>query len=127
MTIYITERPAARPYASSPRSVEFVDAGGAVVATWTPGGIDDHGTATFPDGSTYPLALQEVRAELGALDYVLTDEFPPARTCSACGAPLESVDGVGIVDARSGDDGGTYDICPARYVEATDTQRGHTL
>lgn len=30
--------------------------------------------------------------------------------CKDCGAPLE--DGV---DARSGDDGGTYDVCPERY------------
>lgn len=44
--------------------------------------------------------------------------------CSACGCPLESA-GDRWVDARSGDDGGTYDICPARYVESTDTQRGH--
>ena len=47
--------------------------------------------------------------------------------CTACGAPLETIPGVGLVDARSGDIGGTYDICPERYDEVTDTQGRHTV
>lgn len=76
MAIYITETDAPRPYASSPRAVLFVDAAGNTVASWTPGDIDDHGTANLPDLGVFPLTLQATRAELAALDYVLTDEFP---------------------------------------------------
>lgn len=32
-------------------------------------------------------------------------------TCTTCGAPLTREPNVGWVDARSGDDGGTYDLC----------------
>lgn len=45
-------------------------------------------------------------------------------TCRDCGAPLESSRD-GWVDARSGDEGGTFDICPARYDAETDLNRGH--
>lgn len=48
----------------------------------------------------------------------------PTRTCRDCGAPLER-NGNTWVDARSGDDGGTYDLCPERWDEATDTDHGH--
>lgn len=48
----------------------------------------------------------------------------PARTCRDCGAPLEA-NGSAWIDARSGDDGGTYDLCPERWDEATDTDHGH--
>lgn len=34
-------------------------------------------------------------------------------TCRRCGCPLEYETSAGWVDARSGDDGGTYDWCPA--------------
>lgn len=37
-------------------------------------------------------------------------------TCAACGAPLDREPGVGLVDARSGDDGGTYDLCEERVL-----------
>ena len=32
--------------------------------------------------------------------------------CKHCGASLEREPNVGLVDARSGDEGGTYDFCP---------------
>jgi hypothetical protein len=35
------------------------------------------------------------------------------HTCKHCGAEIEAMPGVGWVDTLSGDDGGTYDICPA--------------
>jgi len=48
-------------------------------------------------------------------------------TCSKCGAPIEKMDGVGWVDTRSGDDGGTYDICPASFdARNPDDSSGHT-
>jgi len=53
-----------------------------------------------------------------------TEPAAPARTCRDCGAPLES-NGTTWVDARSGDDGGTYDLCPERWDEATATDHGH--
>lgn len=52
------------------------------------------------------------------------DTTPTARTCTACGATIEPGPGV-WVDTRSGDDGGTYDICPARYDESTNTSGTH--
>jgi hypothetical protein len=33
--------------------------------------------------------------------------------CRACLAPLDVEPGLGPVDARSGDHGGTFDYCPA--------------
>lgn len=33
-------------------------------------------------------------------------------TCTACDATVEYYPGTGWVDVVSGDDGGTYDICP---------------
>jgi len=33
-------------------------------------------------------------------------------TCKHCGAEIVREPGVGWVDAQSGDDGGTYDLCP---------------
>lgn len=44
--------------------------------------------------------------------------------CKDCEAPLESTDGM-WVDARSGDEGGTFDICPARYDAREDGPYGH--
>jgi len=47
------------------------------------------------------------------------------RTCRDCGAPLEPAR-TQWVDARSGDDGGTYDICPARFdARWPDDAHGH--
>lgn len=42
------------------------------------------------------------------------DPLPYARThsCTACGATVARERGIGWVDVVSGDDGGTYDICP---------------
>jgi hypothetical protein len=48
------------------------------------------------------------------------------RVCRDCGAPLES-NGDRWVDARSGDDGGTFDVCPANYDDATNTQGRHRV
>lgn len=36
-----------------------------------------------------------------------------SKHCLACGAQIEYEPGVGWVDVNSGDNGGTYDICPA--------------
>lgn len=35
-------------------------------------------------------------------------------TCRDCDAPIRTEVGIGWVDARSGDDGGTFDECPGR-------------
>jgi len=71
----------------------------------------------------------EVMLKIELAQPVPAEPYPPRGVCTACGAPLELL-GEGRsaiwVDARSGDDGGTYDICPERYDEATDTQHGHT-
>jgi hypothetical protein len=48
------------------------------------------------------------------------------RTCRYCGADIESMGpDIGWVDTLSGDDGGTYDICPERYDAESDTQGAH--
>ena len=83
--IYITERPSS----SSRRAVEFVDADGAVVAEWQ---WDRYALCDVftVNGDRYPnLTLPEVRAELGALDYVLTEEFPPAYAYRAAREAFE--------------------------------------
>lgn len=54
-----------------------------------------------------------------------TDAPDQPRVCRHCGEQIEHLDGVGWVETRSGDEGGTYDICPERYDEATDTQGAH--
>jgi hypothetical protein len=47
------------------------------------------------------------------------------RICQHCGEQIEHLDGVGWVETRSGDEGGTYDICPERYDEANDEHGTH--
>ena len=44
----------------------------------------------------------------------MTDtEIPaPVTTCAHCGTGIYREPDVGWVDATSGDDGGTYDVCP---------------
>jgi hypothetical protein len=44
-----------------------------------------------------------------------------ARTCLRCGQDVENEPGVGLVTVASGDDGGTYDVCP----EAPEHDPGH--
>ena len=43
--------------------------------------------------------------------------------CKHCDASLERVDGVGLVDAKSGDLGGTYDYCPDNPVGNEDDRK----
>lgn len=45
--------------------------------------------------------------------------------CKHCGAELDNMDGM-LVDAVSGDDGGTYDYCPANP-EGNEDERLHEL
>jgi len=66
-------------------------------------------------------ALARAKARLAAEP---AEPAAPARTCRDCGAPLEP-NGSAWVDARPGDDGGTYDLCPERWDETTDTDHGH--
>lgn len=41
-----------------------------------------------------------------------TETTPVTSTCVRCETAIEHEDGIGWVDVRSGDDGGTYDRCP---------------
>ena len=43
--------------------------------------------------------------------------------CQHCDASLERVPGVGLVDAKSGDLGGTYDYCPENPVGTEDVRK----
>lgn len=52
------------------------------------------------------------------------DTAAETRTCTACGDAVEHLDGIGWVQVAPN---GHYDLCPERYIEATDTQRGHTV
>lgn len=75
MAIYITERPSN----ASNCAAEFVDASGAVVAEWQWDRYAICDVLTV-NGDRFPgLTLQDARAELNALGYVLTEEFPPAE------------------------------------------------
>lgn len=67
------------------------------------------------------LALSAVRSAAELAD---ADPESEVRTCTACGEPVEFYEGTGWVEvARDGH----YDLCPERYIEATDTQRGHVV
>lgn len=91
MTIYITERPSN----ASSCAAEFVDANGAVVAEWQWDRYAICDVLTV-NGDRFPgLTLQDARAELNALGYVLTDEFPPADV-----DPLAEIDADDIDFAR---------------------------
>jgi hypothetical protein len=43
--------------------------------------------------------------------------------CTACGEPVEHIDGIGWVETA---EGGHYDQCPERHDDDTDTAHGHT-
>lgn len=49
------------------------------------------------------------------------------KTCKHCGTVVERIPGVGWVDARSGDDGGTYDACPERFDSETNESLPHRV
>ena len=55
----------------------------------------------------------------------MTDEMPATAICTACGATVEWL-GEYWADVVSGDDGGTFDICPERFDAQTDTG-GHVV
>lgn len=57
-----------------------------------------------------------------ALDAI--DAETVTKTCRHCGATIEDYGDIGWVDVVSGDDGGTYDICPERYDARTDDRNG---
>lgn len=82
----------------------------AVVARRTPTQV------ILVDGKRYKVIGGEYRLSPAYLDYITTLEpVAPATAsqCTGCGAALVHEDGVGWVDALSGDDGGTYDKCPS--------------
>jgi hypothetical protein len=66
-------------------------------------------------------------APVFAMADALAAEPEPAseiRTCAACEEPIEFYEGTGWVEVAPD---GHYDLCPERYIEATDTQRGHVV
>ena len=65
-----------------------------------------------------------IAALFGSAPTEPTGAAPKTGTCSACEEPVEFYEGIGWVEiARDGH----YDLCPERYIEATDTQRGHAV
>jgi hypothetical protein len=63
-------------------------------------------------------------AALDAAEPADADPESEVRTCTACGEPVEFYEGTGWVEVAPD---GHYDLCPERYDEATNTERGHTV
>jgi len=72
--------------------------------------------------ATYSIGSRKVCKTCLAAAEALLAEKP--RTCTACGEPVEFYEGIGWVEIATD---GHYDLCPDRYIEETDTQRGHTV
>jgi hypothetical protein len=56
----------------------------------------------------------------------ITPAATPALVCALCGEELER-EGRTLVTVRSGDDGGTYDICEGNWKEAEQRLGGHRV